>query len=536
MRKTTAILGLFLSVCSLSMAQDVNIYWGKFNNEDRFSVTTLIGKRAGSLFGLKQTRKGSTILKYGLNDLQIVGEYPLIGKAPKGASGKAISDDYLYNSLLPMKNNFYVTVTKYDRKTKTNSLYIQEIDNGGRLTGSMKTLETLDAKSKFNRGGFEVIMSNDSTKFLLVDEPPYEKYAGEKFTFSVYDQSLSQIKKLQVELPFKDKYFSLNDITFSDDGNIYMMAKIVLDRKEKTKGESDYYYELISVGTQGDGAVTQYEIKLPGKYIDGISFNPDDDKDIICAGLYGNTTGTAKGDISGVFFMRLNKTTKQIDATGLKDLDKDFIAELTSERKANKGKGISNDFKLKDFIRRSDGGSVLLAEYSYDYTVTTTTTDSHGGVTTRTDYHYVRNNIIAININPDGSIKWAADIPKYQHTVNDGGKYIGYALATKNDKMYIVYNENPANMDPANIKAGKKPKVMGNPHGSTAVLVALSEDGQFDKKALFSNKDNKLALQPTSFLKLNDSELIIPAYNGGFYCCFISFSPAKSKLARFDFK
>ncbi len=531
MRKTIVLLGLIVLSFGVSFAQNVNVYWGKFNAEDRFSSTTLIGKRAGFLFGLKRTLKNTTILKYGLNDLQITAEYPLIGKGPKNAPGKSISNDYLFNGLLPMKNNFYVTVTKYDRKTKTNGLYIQQIDNGGKLTGSLKTLESIDAKSKFNRGAFGVIMSNDSTKFLLMDIPPYEKYAGEKYTFSIYDETLNQIKKMQVELPFKDKYFSLDDITYSNDGNIYMMAKIVLERKEKTKGEADYYYELISVSTQGDGAVTQYDIKLPGKYIDGISFSPDDDKDVVCAGLYGNTTGTAKGDISGVFFMRLNKTTKQIDATGLKDLDKDFIADLTSERKANKGKGISNDFKLKDFIRRNDGGSVLLAEYSYDYTVSYT--DKNG---THTDYHYVRNNIIAININPDGSIKWTADIPKYQHTVNDGGIYLSYMLAAKDDKMYIVYNENPSNMDPANIQSGKKLKVMRNPGKSTAVLVTLTEEGQFDKKTLFSNKDNKVALLPKSYLKISDSEVIVPAYHGGVYCCFISFSAAKSKLARFDFK
>lgn len=535
MRKITLTLTMFL-VCIVSLtsvAQDVDIYWGKFNTEDRFTSTVLIGRRAGFLFGIKRKmlKNRASILKYGMNDLQVTAEYPLIGKPAKGVTGKFISDDYIYNDALPMKDNFYMTVTKYDRKTKTNGLFIQEIDNTGRLTGNLKTLETIDAKSKYNRGAFDVIMSDDSTKFLLVDLPPYDKYAGEKLTFSIYDETLDQLKKLQVALPFTGKYFELDDITYANDGNIYMMAKIELEKKEKVKGESDFYYQLISINTQGDGAVTQYDVKLPGKYVDGISFDADDDKDIICAGLYGNMSGTAKGQLTGVFYMRLNKANQQVDASGIKELDKDFIADLTSERKANKGRGISNDFILRNFVKKTDGGSIILAEYSFDYTVTTTTKDG-----THTDYHYVRNNIIAINVNPDGTIKWAADIPKYQHTVNDGGMFISYALATKDNKMYIIYNENPANMDPANIKSGKNARVMHNPYKSTAVLVTLSEDGQFDKKALFSNKDNKVVLMPKSDLKIGSHELIIPAYNGGVYCCFINFVAAKSKLARFDFK
>ncbi len=536
MRKISIALSLLLLVATSVIAQNVNIYWGKLNNEDRSASTTLIGKRGGFLFAVKESGRNTSILKYGMNDLQVTAENTIMGKLPKGMTGKTISSDYNFHSILPMKQSMYITVTGYDRKIKENSLYIQPIDDGGRLTGSLSKLESIDAKSKYNRGSFQVIMSDDSTKFLLVDAPPYDKYAGEKYTFSIYDGNLSQLKKLQVELPFKDKSFDLNDITFSNDGNIYMMAKILIDRKEKVKGEATYYYELISVNTAGDGSVTEYEIKLPGKFIDGISFSPDEDKDIVCAGLYGDMTGTAKGDISGVFFMRLNKTSKQVDATGMKALDKDFIADLTSERKANKGKGISNDFKLKNFIRRSDGGSILLAEYSYDYVVTYTTTDSHGMTTTRTDYHYVRNNIIAININPDGSIKWTADIPKYQHTVNDGGKYLSYALATKGDKIFIVYNEASENMDPQRIKDGKKPRVMGSPQNSTAVMVELSEDGQFDKKALFNSKDNKVALLPEHYLKISENEVIIPAYNGGVQCCIISFKSATSKLARFEFK
>ncbi|HTA84329.1 MAG TPA: hypothetical protein VK783_15400 [Bacteroidia bacterium] len=535
MKKTIIYFVLLLSICSRGFSQDVDIYWGKFNAEDRFARTELIGKRGDYLFGYKLTRNQTSILRYSLSDLQVNGEYPILGKPSKDKPGKMISDDYTFNSIVTLKDFFYISVTKYDRKTKENSLYMQEIDNTGKLAGNLKKVESIDSKSKFNRGTFDLIESDDSTKLLLVDYPPYDKYAGEKFTFTTYDEGLNVLKKSEVELPFKDKYFDLNDITYGKDGNVYMMAKITLDRKEKTKGEAEYYYELISINTAGDGSVLQYEIKLPQKYIDGISFDVDDSKDVICSGFYGNTTGVAKGDISGIFFMRINKTTKQVDATGLKDLDKDFVASLTSARRANKGKGISNDFKINDFIRRSDGGNILVAELAYQYVVTTTTTDSHGGMHTESHTHYVRNNIVAININPDGSIKWYANIPKYQHTVDDGAAYSSYFMATKADKMYFVYNDNADNMDPARIKEGKNSKVMVNASKSTAVLVQLGEDGQFTKTTLFSNKDNKVALMPSSHIMTSQSEVIVPAYNPGFWCC-VSFSPAKSKLARFDFK
>jgi len=536
---------IYISCCILfaffsSFAQDVNVYWGKTSPISRLADQWIIGERGNNLFAAKRAHNKVSILKYGLKDLQVQGEYVIVGNGD--GQEKTISSDYKYSDLITLKDVFYVSVTKYDKSAKQNNLYVQEISDKGKLTGKLQKLESIDAKSTFNKGDFDLIESADSTKLLMVDYPPYDKYAGEKFTFTTFDEHLNQDKKLQVELPFKDKNFDLDDITYAKDGNIYMMAKIMLEKKDKSKDEASYYYELLSVNPNGNGSVMQYDIKLPQKYIDGIAYRTDDDKDIVCSGFYGNTTGTAKGDISGVFYMRINKSSQKVDATGVKDLDKSFIADLTSERKANKGKGISNDFTLRNFIRKDDGGAIMFAEYSYDYTVTVTTSDGHGGVSTRTDYHYVRNNIIAVNINPDGSIKWCANIPKYQHTVNDGGSFSSYMLAIKgkaltkqDDKIYLVYNDNPINMDPTKIGTEDKPKTMTNSKKSTAVLVELSEDGQFTKKTLFSNKDNDATIMPSHGFKITNNEFIVPAYNGGFWCC-ISFSSAKSKLARIEFK
>ncbi|MFI5164332.1 MAG: hypothetical protein ACHQHP_03690, partial [Bacteroidia bacterium] len=181
--------------------------------------------------------------------------------------------------------------------------------------------------------------------------------------------------------------------------------------------------------------------------------------------------------------------------------------------------------------------AVLIAEYSYDYAVTTCTTDPKTGARScHTTYHYVRNNIIAININPDGSIKWYANIPKYQHTINDGGIYNSYMMTTKGSNMCFVYNENPKNLDPAKVKTAKDMYTMSNPHKSTAVLVQLSENGEFTKKALFSNKENKMTIEPASAVRISQNEQIVTALNSGIYCCMIPFKAGKSKLARFEFK
>lgn len=550
---TLFALSAFVFFFSFSFSQEVNVYWGQESPLDRFSTPQLLGKRGDVLFGYKNSSKGLSLLKYSIKDLQVKNEYPLMGSTSKGNNKVIDMRDYTLNDLFILKSKMYISVSKYDRKKDLNSIYLQEIDESGRLTGNLKKLADISAKSRSNSGSFVLYSSADSSKLLLVNNPPFEKYAGEKFSFKIFDENLKELNNLEIALPYKDKNFSVSDYIISNDGVIYMLAQIEIDKKEKKekqkqKGkkeaeaeESDSYYEIISVNPSGKGKVTEYEIKLPGKDITDVSYRLDEDngKGIICAGFYGNieVKGRSHNDLNGVFYLRLNKETKEIEAKGIKEFDKDFIAELTSARKANKGRGISGTFELKDFVKISNGGAILVAENSYMYTVTTYTRDPKTGMVTgtKTTYHYIRNNIIAININPDGSIKWYANIPKYQHTTDDKGAFSSFMLASHENKMYFIYNDNPKNLDPVKVKTVKDMRTMTSPKAATVVMVELTESGEFTKKALFSNKENKMTFIPLSSIKTGANEYIVTAINPGFWCC-VSFKAATTKLARFEFK
>jgi len=469
------------------------------------------------------------MLTFSFDGLQLKDQIPLLGNSNNEKN--IIDNDYDFNDFLILKHKNYAGFALRDKKAKTNTLFAQEIDNGGKLAGSMKKLSNILSESRRRLGAFDIYPSEDSTKILIVNNPPFDKYANEKFGFKIFDENLKELSNLEVTFPYKDKNFSVADYILAKDGVIYMLARIEIPRDKKEKGEADYYCEIISVNANGKGEVTEYEVKLPQKYITDVSFRVLD-KDIVCSGFYNNieTRGASHDEINGIFYLKIDKKTKTISAKGVKDLDKEFVADLTTKRKANKGRGISNNFELTDFIKKDNGGAILVAEESYMYV--TQTCNTNGQCTYV--YHYVRGNIIAINVEPTGNIKWYVNIPKHQSTVNDYAIYSSYMLAVVKDKIYFVYNDNPKNMDPG--AKSDKLKAMTNPRGALAVLVTLSENAKVEKKTLFSNKENKMTLMPSKNVKISKTEFIAPAVNRGIYCCMIPFKKGKYNLLRFDFK
>ena len=538
-KKMTTVLAalLFISLLGFSQNPAVSIYWGKLNTLESHTTVHLLGKRGNNLLGYVRSHKTVSIVEYSYDDLHLSGEATIIGKESSG--NNVIPKDYTFDQMLFLKDKVYVCVTQFDKSTKSNDLYMEEFGADGSLVGGLKKVISISAKNKVNKGDFDFVVSKDSTKFLLVDVPPFEKYSGEKFGFQIFDENLNQIDNAEISLPNNFKYFivPLDQISLSNDGIVYMLAKNIKQKEDKSKGDADYYFQLLAINPHGQGDVTTYDLKLPQKAITDIAYNVEDSNYIICSGFYGNVKNTqySSGQIDGIFYFRINKKTKGIESTGLKALDHDFIADITSQKSANKGKGLSNNFTLVHFVKRSDGGALLVSEYRDTYTVTEWVTTPNGGSHMETHTIYARSNIIVININTDGSIKWYVNIPKKQTSEDDGGIYSSFFMGTHGSKMYFVYNENPLNLGPNADE--KNIKVMSNPYKATAILVELSESGTFDKTPLFKNKDNSSVIEPQQALKINDGEFIVPAVSVKSACCFFKApNPKKYTLARFDFQ
>jgi len=169
------------------------------------------------------------------------------------------------------------------------------------------------------------------------------------------------------------------------------------------------------------------------------------------------------------------------------------------------------EYDLDRLILRDDGGVVLLAEQYYISSYSRSAnfgSDPYANNRREVVNNYHYNDIIIININPDGNIEWASKIPKQQTTSGDNGYYSSYQPAIIKNKIYLFYNDNPKNLFKANAKKDKTHPFVINRDG-VMVMAVLNLDGNLKKAKLFRFAESEVYMRPKIALQIAGNELLI---------------------------
>jgi hypothetical protein len=233
--------------------------------------------------------------------------------------------------------------------------------------------------------------------------------------------------------------------------------------------------------------------------------------------------------VRGTFYLLIDANTKEIKKEYYQEFDPSFLIDFMSERKAGKGKELLQ-YDLNQLEIRRDGGVVLIAEQFYvkelrDYNNYYPSSSRYYYPSYssywRYPYRYYQNpymnddsevqfnynDIMVINIRPNGTIQWAKRIPKRQRSKNDGGRYSSYALSIAKGKMFFVFNDNPKNLH----KQSNDLKIHNYTKGkeSVVVLVTLDGKGEVKKEPLFQERDTKTTTKPKVCEQISRNQMII---------------------------
>lgn len=399
---------------------------------------------------------------------------------------------------------FSQTVDKKLLKPKNDLKKLAEIPDAN---NTRIGLFTLADSYKYRDGGFSFVRSSDSSKILITGTFPNKKNdESSQFSLSVFSDEMSELWQKKVILPYKADLFDVYAFNVDNDGDVLILGKLYeKSRKEQKNKEANYKYLMLRFSKDKDKP-DELVLNLDGKFVTDIKITSHDNGNYICSGMYSKKGGNA----DGCFFAEMDSETGETIKKSIKEFSPEFMTEGMSEKRKKKAlerlkedKGLKNfsAYDIKDLIRRDDGGCVLVAErfwieiYQY-YDMNSKT------YRTRTIYHY--EDILVINISPEGAIDWVTKIPKWQATTNSALLFFSYALAVVGDKIHIVYND-----DEDNAKAFTGSDSFTGEKNSVTLLITIDAAGKIKRKELFNNKEEEIITVPKAAVQINDNQLIL---------------------------
>jgi hypothetical protein len=477
----------------VKVTEKVDIKWGpEVKIEKKSSFYDVLTFDDKGYYMLKSTKKGTQIDRYN-KDLSL---------------NKSLLLDLKYENKTMARegitffNNSIVVFSSFsDNKAKKNYMFYQVVDQKNlEQNGKLNKLSEISFEKKRRDGGFGYDKSPDSTKMMIYASMPYVKEGPEKFGFAVHDESMKEIWKKDIELPYKEELFGVEGYDVSNKGNVFITGIEYKERKEakKRKGKPNHKYHILGYFDNG-ARVKDYEIDLGDKFVTDLTATVRDNEDLICTGFYSDN---GNWSIRGTFFLTIDGETKKIKTKSFKEFDEDFITEGLSEREEAKAKKKAAkkeqslemyNYEFREMIQREDGGAVLIAEQYYHYVTCRTTTSSNGSTTTTCTDHYVYNDIIVINVSAEGQIEWASKIDKHQHSTNDGGYFSSFSTHVKGDKIFLVYNESAKQYYE---KEKWKEMEKKDKKAMLTLLVEVDGRGRMFKELMFNNRIEGVRTRP----------------------------------------
>lgn len=512
-----------LSITAQLKLQNGDLYMGpEIKSNKKGTLEDIIGMDEDGYYMIRAEPQKFYLEKYD-HDLNLV-------KSEKIELGKGGDRKYM-EFAEQLDGEIYLFTSQYNPSVKQKVLFVERINRQTlKPEGDPVRVTAFSYRSRSNEGIFDYHVSKDSTKMMIYHNTPYQGNTGEKFGLSMFDSQLNLLWSKELELPFKDKLYEVQRYKVDNHGNAYLLGIVYKGQvRVKRQGRPNYEYHLLSYNQ--DDQYEEYLLNLKDKFITDMQFEISSKGEIICAGFY-SELGTSS--VRGTFYLLIDAKTKEIRKEYYQEFDASFLTDFMSERRAGKGKELVQ-YNLNQLEIRRDGGVVLIAEQVYikqlqDYN----NYNRYGSQYYYSRYYYPSfysygrypygnyrypymnddsevqfnyNDIMVINIRPNGTIQWAKRIPKRQRSKNDGGKYSSYALSIAKGKMFFVFNDNPKNLH----KQSNDPKIYNYTKGkeSVVVLVTLDGKGETKKEPLFQVRDTKTTTKPKVCEQISRNQMII---------------------------
>jgi len=462
-----------------------------------------------------------------------------------------------FHSFQPLENDLYMFATDYEKKERRFVLYGAKVDKStGELVSDFTELGSYDLESKRDDFEMRITPVKDGKAFLMVSNISNKDRVT--LGVSVLDKNLKRKENAVINLSFTPSQYALQDVKFTSTNKIVLLGKEFEETVYGKKKRKRMVFKQYTMAVYSNKGKKEADVKMDSedKYIISGKLIEQPTGEMLLAGFYCNDA--KKEDLNGFYINKVDPVTGQMTLSSVKEintsmLSKSYVDETDDDdmskqekKEAKKAKDdddedeFPNSFVIKSVdISPADNSIIITSEVS-KYSSYTYTSSTYNNATkswtyrTTTVHKFTNQDILIINADKEGKIKWLNALPKSQqesissssssgvgisisydysgYFANGGALpyYSSYKTLLQGNNLIVLMNDHNSNNVNANY--GDKVKTVYN-FRKKSTLYGIAIDlatGKMTRKNIASNNDETIMMPRHSYVVGN--EFFVPSW------------------------
>jgi hypothetical protein len=457
-----------------------------------------------------------------------------------------------------LENDLYIFASDYTRKDKEFKIFGAKLDkNTGDLVGDFNELGNYGLETKRDDYDMKVSPVQNGKYFLMVSNISGKDRVSLGVT--LLDKQLKKKENTIINLSFDPGLYQLQDVQFTKSNKIIVLGKEFEETqigKKKKKRLVFKQYVMAIYDTKGK---KEKDIVMDSndRYIISGKLIEQPTGEMLLAGFYSNNA--RKTDLNGFYINKVDPENGRLLLSSFKEInagmlgvayadesdDDDETKKSKKEAQKARDEGDEDEFpnmfviKTVD-INPVDNSIVITSEISrysyYSYTSSSYNSTTRTWQHTTTHVHrFTNQDVLVINADKDGAIKWVNALAKSQveeirtsgnsygsgwYYDYDRGSYFAsaggmpfhssYSTMIANNNLILLFNDHTSNnVNPeygARVKTVYNFRKKSNVYG---VSIDLST-GKMTRKIIASNNDETILMPRHAFVVKN--EFFVPSW------------------------
>ncbi|MEO6610806.1 MAG: hypothetical protein ABIT05_16385 [Chitinophagaceae bacterium] len=463
-----------------------------------------------------------------------------------------------FQSFQALGNDLFLFSTDYQRKERLFKVFGAKIDkNSGDLLGDFRELGSYELESKRDDYDMKVSPIHNGNAFLMVSNIS----GSDRVSLGVclLDKSLKKISNTVINLSFDPDLYQLQDVQYTKNNKIILLGKEYEEAQIGKKKKKRLVFKQFVMAIYNTTGEKEKDVVMDAddRYIISGKLIEQSTGELLLAGFYSNAA--KKDDLNGFFINKVDPEKGVLLLSSFKDINSGMLGKSyedaadeddeskESKKLAQKAKDddeeedFPNSFIIKSIdINPADNSIIITSEvskYSY-YSYVNSTYNSSTRTWTRTTtfvHRFTNQDILVINADQGGNIKWLNALPKSQleeirTTSNSYGTwasleydrsgyfaaaggmpyYSSYKSLIHNNSLVLLLNDHTSNN--VNPGYGDRVKTVSN-FRKRSNIYGVSIDlasGKMTRKIIASNNDETILMPRHAFVINN--QVVVPSW------------------------